>query len=615
VFQGNRRQSFDGDPAVSYKLWRNLRFEAAAGSGEHIVTSIVRDLPLRMKLLAIATVSAGLVIAANLLVTTLFDHAAIRRDVLDQLRITLQLTAEHCEAPLAFEDDEALQATLASLWNVPSIVSASVCDLQGRQRASYQRAVDAVVPGGGGGGGGGSAGAEPFDPMADATGAGHGELLELQHEIAVEGSVVGTLFVRASNEANASRLGKHVGLVVGLFVLALLPAYLLVVRMQLAVARPVRRLAEVAKQIANDRDYSIRVEKSGSDEIGMLCDGFNSMLEEIQAAEVEVRQSVDRFRTLVENAPEAIVLLDVERRRFVDVNRNAEELFGLDREALLARSPVDVSPARQTDGRLSQDAVVDYVGQAVEGGTPVFEWLHLDANGKEIPCEIRLVRMPSAKGCFVRGSITDITERRDAMRRQKRMMQELDHRVKNTLAMVVSLAEQTARGTDSIDGFVERFVGRLRSLARTHEALAASHWAAIDLLDVVELTLAPYRDEAGERITISGESLQLYPEAAAPICMTLHELVTNAVKYGALASGSGTIEISWQCNDDTEVEMTWVERGVPGVPASFEPGLGMRLIHGLIEHELLGTVKMECGENGLTCSMVFPLERGESAHG
>ncbi len=133
---------------------------------------------------------------------------------------------------------------------------------------------------------------------------------------------------------------------------------------------------------------------------------------ERRQSEAAMRDSEARYRTLVENAPEAIVVLDVDQGKFVDVNDNAVRFFKMDRASLLAAGPEQVSPATQADGTSSFGVARGFIDRALAGETPVFEWLHRDALGIDIPCEVRLVRLPSSTRRLIRGSITDITERK-----------------------------------------------------------------------------------------------------------------------------------------------------------------------------------------------------------
>jgi two-component system, cell cycle sensor histidine kinase and response regulator CckA len=135
---------------------------------------------------------------------------------------------------------------------------------------------------------------------------------------------------------------------------------------------------------------------------------------ERQHAEQELRNSEARFRTLVEHAPEALVVLDLDTSLFVDANEKAVQLFGIPRKSLFKLGPVELSPPTQADGRPSTEAALEYLEKALHGETPAFEWTHRNALGEDIPCEIRLVRLPSVGRRLVRGSIIDISERLQA---------------------------------------------------------------------------------------------------------------------------------------------------------------------------------------------------------
>jgi len=131
-------------------------------------------------------------------------------------------------------------------------------------------------------------------------------------------------------------------------------------------------------------------------------------------AEAAIRESEARYRTLVEHAPEVIVVYDADLGRFVECNDNAVRFFRMTREQLLASGPRDVSPPEQSDGGRSFDVARGQIDRALAGEAPCFEWTHRDASGQDIPCEVRLVRLPSSSQRLVRGSITDITERKRA---------------------------------------------------------------------------------------------------------------------------------------------------------------------------------------------------------
>ncbi len=153
--------------------------------------------------------------------------------------------------------------------------------------------------------------------------------------------------------------------------------------------------------------------------------GFGIDITEREKAAQTLRESEERFRTLIEYAPEAMVVLDADTGLFIDVNTNATKLFGKSRETLLQLSPVHLSPEYQLDGRPSLDVVREYTGRALQGEIPVFEWLHLNDDGEEILCEIRLVKLPGEDN-LIRGSIIDIGERKRAEAEIKKRIDEIN---------------------------------------------------------------------------------------------------------------------------------------------------------------------------------------------
>ncbi|MBB2974337.1 PAS domain S-box protein [Mesorhizobium sp. RMAD-H1] len=214
--------------------------------------------------------------------------------------------------------------------------------------------------------------------------------------------------------------------------------------------------------------------------------------------------------------------------------------------------------------------------------------------------------------------LVDITDRKQAENRQKTLIDELNHRVKNTLATVQSLAMQTARHSNSLQDFARRYEKRLLGLARAHDLLTKRHWGDAPLEFLAREVLSPMSSDSADRVTFQGPTITLNPRAALSLTMALNELATNATKYGALSCDGGQLSLSWQIrvteNQTTMVDLTWHERGGPPVKAPTRRGFGTRLIERCIERDLSGELDLVFEGDGLFCRMSIPI--GEMAlHG
>ena len=186
-------------------------------------------------------------------------------------------------------------------------------------------------------------------------------------------------------------------------------------------------------------------------------------------------------------------------------------------------------------------------------------------------------------------------------------MRELDHRVKNALATVRSVAEQTFRSTTSM-GFSDAFFGRLHALARIHGALAATRWEGMMLTELVELVVGPYRPYPGSISVDCGGSF-VWPELVRVLGMTLHELATNAVDYGALSGRHGRVAISSRSDDGggRACSSAGAEHDGPPIGAKGRPGFGMRLINEALAYEIAGSVTtLRFLDHGLLCDIAIP---------
>src|SRR3569832_223628 len=234
-------------------------------------------------------------------------------------------------------------------------------------------------------------------------------------------------------------------------------------------------------------------------------------------------------------------------------------------------------------------------------------------DGREVWVSVRSspVRAASGELLYVVRVVQDITERKLAERRQRLLIDELNHRVKNTLATVHSLAAQTARGEPLPAIFRERIEGRLNALSKAHKQLTERHWEHADLRDLLTASLAPYAATASNRIVLRGEDLVLRPRAVLTLAMVFHELTTNAAKYGALSVSGGRVEKAWRpVEEDGRAQHTndRTEQAGPPVTAPARRGCGSRRIEGSIAAALGGSVRLTYAATGLTCALTMPLE-------
>jgi two-component sensor histidine kinase len=182
---------------------------------------------------------------------------------------------------------------------------------------------------------------------------------------------------------------------------------------------------------------------------------------------------------------------------------------------------------------------------------------------------------------------------------------ELNHRVKNTLATVQSIASQTLRRTDNPAEAIDKFSARLVSLGRTHNVLSEEKWESAQVRELVDGALAPYAGKDGSRIHATGPDIRLAPRSALTVAMALHELATNAAKYGALAEESGRVDLSWQI-EPGKLELVWIESDGPKITPPSRRGYGSRAIVAGIERQLGGAVDFDWQPGGLRCTLSVP---------
>jgi two-component sensor histidine kinase len=230
------------------------------------------------------------------------------------------------------------------------------------------------------------------------------------------------------------------------------------------------------------------------------------------------------------------------------------------------------------------------------------------------------------------GVVIDVTEGRQREEHLRVVMSELNHRVKNTLAVIEALAAQTALATDDMSEFTDVFGDRLRAMSKAHSILTSTEWRGAELGDLLRSELEA-RTVSPEQIELDGPAMMLEPKAALAMSMAVHELATNAQKYGALSAEAGTVRVTWRrstartsgetageasgrpdastngeaAEPGDELEMTWTELGGPQPSDAREPGFGTTMIDAVISHDLGGTIDRSFADAGFSCAIRVPI--------
>lgn len=348
-------------------------------------------------------------------------------------------------------------------------------------------------------------------------------------------------------------------------------------------------------------------------------------------AEEELRRAVDLLRVIGETAPDPIWVRDAQGR-FAFVNPALGRLLGLDAQSLVGEAgpddatadapALDASPDRH---RQAQHRIAGFEADmaVIRAGRPqVVEEEASPPREHRRTFLVSKTPMLDARG-RVNGLVcvaSDISDRKRAEERQALMVRELHHRVKNSLATVQAIANATARTATDIAAFREAFNARIISLARTHTLLTENAWGVIPLRDLLVTELAPYESLPGgprpgqtdgaRRVFMQGPELALPSDVALSIGMAVHELATNAVKYGALSTETGTLSVSWSI-DTREGRRSllfwWVERGGPPVAPPTRQGFGTRLLRHMLGGQFNSDVEMRFDPEGVAFSLCVPL--------
>lgn len=326
--------------------------------------------------------------------------------------------------------------------------------------------------------------------------------------------------------------------------------------------------------------------------------------------ETAMRESEERFREFGENSSDTLWIVDAETMRLEYLSPAFERVWGESREAMMANTARWAELVHPEDRERAAGAMPC----SLAGEPNVIDYRIVRPDG-----EIRWIRdtgFPMREHGVVKrvgGIAQDVTDLKRAEQHQSVLLAELQHRVRNTLGVIRSIARRTAVNSGSVEEMSAHFDGRLDAFARVQAMVTRKPDAGVDLALLIEDELIVHAAREGGQVSLSGEPVSLPAKQAETLSLAVHELTTNAVKYGALATARGRVGVTWAVADGT-LDLTWVESCVAGPIA--EPnyeGFGMELLRRVLPYELRAEVKLDFRPDGLSFALKMPLQRGETA--
>lgn len=309
-------------------------------------------------------------------------------------------------------------------------------------------------------------------------------------------------------------------------------------------------------------------------------------------------QISQRLAAIVESSDDAIASKDL-NGTIVTWNKGAERIFGHAAEEIIGKP---ISILIPSDRENEEPLILDRIrrGERIDH----YDTVRRRKDGTLIHISLTVSPIKDETGRIIGASkiARDITERKRQEAFINLLSHEVDHRAKNLLAVVQSMISLTEG--DTPEAVKASISGRIQALANAHNLLAVSHWEGASLESIVQHELAPYKSRA----LINGPSRKVGPKTAQSISLALHELATNAAKYGALSATSGSVGVEWSLQPNEDLVLRWTEIGGPKISPPSREGFGSRAIKMMIKNQLNGSVQFDWRSTGLVCSMDIPIE-------
>lgn len=336
---------------------------------------------------------------------------------------------------------------------------------------------------------------------------------------------------------------------------------------------------------------------------GRLVGAVNMLVDITERKRAE--HFAQRLAAIVESSDDAIISKDLDGI-IATWNDGAERIFGYKAEEVIGQPiTILIPPERHNEepeilGRIRRGERIDH-----------YETVRRRKDGSLIDISLTVSPIKGADGKVMGASkiARDITERKVADARLRLLASEVDHRAKNLLTVILSMVRFTR--ADTVGEFTAMIEGRIRAMAHAHSMLSDSRWEGADLAHLAEEVLAPHRRQGGSPIRIDGPGLMLAPSAAQSIAMVLHELATNAVKYGALSVPEGRVSLAWSRRADGHLALAWTETGGPPAGPPSRRGFGSNVIERMIRGQLSGSLTFDWRPEGLACRIDIPLDAAD----
>ena len=367
----------------------------------------------------------------------------------------------------------------------------------------------------------------------------------------------------------------------------------------------INRRVEISGLHSSGEEFPVELSITSTDLSGeRVFLGFLRDISQRKAAERALKQSEARLAATYNHALVGISETD-RTGRFIRANEQFSVMTGYGPDELRSMTFFDMThPADVAEDRL----LFEEQWSGARDGYAI-EKRYVRKDGEIIWVEIAasLVRDQEDSEPFAVRIQRDITDKKRAEEQQRLLLNELNHRVKNTLAVVQGLSHQTFRQGGVEPEVLRAFEGRLAALAAAHNLLMQHTWEPTPIHDATEVALNPFQTTKA-RISVDGPATLLKPSATVTLTLALHELATNAAKYGALSNAKGTVAVRWTVESD-KLELVWEESGGPAVTKPQETGFGTRLLQRAVATDLGATVMIDYDSKGVVCRISAPLRR------